>query len=83
MYKVMEWSRNVLRYGIGFFRHCETFSRFSSEFFFPKYQRGYLLRRGLIMTPAVNCFTRGYCFDLMHCEKILRQCVKIGYNSVI
>ena len=77
----MEWSRNVIRYGIGYFWHCETSKIFLS--FFPRPPRGKLLRGGLTMTPAVNFFTRGYCFDLMQCEKLLRQCVEIGYNSVI
>ena len=33
------------------------------------------------MTPAVNFYACGYCFDLMQCEKLLRQCIKIGYSS--
>ena len=39
--------------------------------------------RGLIMTPAVNFCASGYCFDLMQCGKILLQCIKIGYISVM
>ena len=30
---------------------------------------GYLLRRGLIMTPAVNYNAFGYCCGLVQCEK--------------
>ena len=32
------------------------------------------------MTPAVNFYARGFCFDKIQCEKILRQCIKIGYS---
>ena len=38
------------------------------------------------MTPTVKFYARGYCFDLMQCEKILPQCFKIeklGSNSVM
>ena len=35
------------------------------------------------MTPAVNFYACGYCFDLMQCEKTLQQCFKIRYNMVI
>ena len=34
------------------------------------------------MTPAVNLYACGYCFDLIQCEKTLRQCNKIRYNLV-
>ena len=36
-----------------------------------------------IITPADNYYACGYCFDLMQYEKILRQCIKIGYNSAM
>ena len=55
------------------FRHCETFSKF---FLGPA-------PRGLIMTPAVNFYACGYCFELMQYEKIIRQCIKIGFSSIM
>ena len=55
------------------FRHCETFSKF---FLGPP-------PGGLIMTDAVNVHACGYCFDLMHCEKIFRKCIEIGYSLVM
>ena len=54
------------------FRHCETFEIF---FLHPR-------PRGQIMTSAVNLYACGYCFDLIQCEKTLRQCNKIRYNLV-
>ena len=55
------------------FRHCETFSKI-----FRGPPPG-----GLNMTPAVNFYASGYWFDLMQCEKILRQCIEMGYNWVM
>ena len=55
------------------FRHCETFSKFFLG----------LPRHGLFLTGAVNFFTCGYCFDLMQCENILRQCIKLGFSLVM
>ena len=77
----MEWSCNVSRYGRGYFRHCASI--FSTVRLFrenvllsPGPPCGSLLRRGLVMTPAVNFYAHGYCFDLIQCEKILPQFTK-------
>ena len=55
------------------FRHCESFSEL---FHGPP-------TRDLIMTPADTYNACGYCFDLLQCEDILRQCIKMGYNLVM
>ena len=92
----MERSGNVLRHGIGFLRYCATtfgaMRHFSAprDFFekifldfFPVPPRRYLLRRGLIMTPAGVHTACSYCCDLILCEKILWYCFEIGFSSVM
>ena len=75
----MEWSGNVLRYGIGYFRRCAKIFgtvRIFRNFFPPR-------PRGPNMIPVVNFYTGGYCFGLMQCNKILGQGIKMEYKLVM
>ena len=59
----MEWSGNVLEYGKGYFWQCAkifgTMRLFREKklSFLPGSPRGKLLRRGLVMTPAIKFLT--------------------------
>ena len=82
VYKDMEWSRKVLSYEIGNFRHCATIFgtvRYSFSRFWSTPARSdrnsaaaYLLRRRIKILPPHIFSACGYCFELMQCENILR-----------
>ena len=72
----------VKRYGMTLFGNVRHFGANFFEFF-PGAPRVQFLRRGLIMTPAVDFYACTYCFDLMQCEETVVRCMKIGYNLVM